>query len=396
MRTIIKLTVLLIVVASFSPPAAGAREVPPGGSFVDDDLSIHQSSIEAIAVAGITRGCNPPANTRFCPDDAVTRSQMAAFLARALDLPAAPPAGFADISATLFRQDIDRLVASAITRGCNPPQNDRFCPEDRVTRGQMAAFLSRALQLPEHNEDSFYDDDTSTFEADIERLHAAGITAGCNPPDNNAYCPDRSVTRAEMATFLARALGLEVEAVPNRPYVIDVVPRDAWGAAEPIGPLIPHSIEWTTIHHGGSLDGATGPAQFRAWQRWHQALGWPDLAYHFIVGRDGRVYEGRPYATAGDTATEYHPAGHFLIVVEGNFDVDTPTADQLEMTARLAAWASLQFEVPPVTIAGHRDHAATRCPGDNLHALIADGSLRIRTESILSEGGVTLRLQGAR
>ena len=58
--------------------------LPPGGTFIDDNGSIHEPSIEAIAAAGITLGCNPPDNDRFCPDDPVTRGQMAAFLHRAL------------------------------------------------------------------------------------------------------------------------------------------------------------------------------------------------------------------------------------------------------------------------------------------------------------------------
>ena len=62
--------------------------LPPGGSFVDDDGNVHEGSIEAIAAAGITFGCDPPANDRYCPDQIVNRGQMAAFLARALDLPA--------------------------------------------------------------------------------------------------------------------------------------------------------------------------------------------------------------------------------------------------------------------------------------------------------------------
>ena len=60
--------------------------LPPGGSFVDDDGNVHEGGIEAIAAEGITRGCNPPANDRYCPEETVTRGQMAVFLARALDL----------------------------------------------------------------------------------------------------------------------------------------------------------------------------------------------------------------------------------------------------------------------------------------------------------------------
>jgi hypothetical protein len=154
----------------------------------------------------------------------------------------------------------------------------------------------------------------------------------------------------------------------------------------------PHEIRQITIHHAGDLDGVIGPAQYRSWQSWHHYLGWPDLAYHFIVGHDGKVYEGRPYTAVGDTATEYDPTGHFLIVVEGDFNEDTPTTEQLEMTAQLVAWASLQFGVSVETVTGHRDHAATTCPGDNLYTHIHDGSLADRATEILDTGGVTLRV----
>jgi hypothetical protein len=72
---------------------------------------------------------------------------MAAFLVRALDLPAAPGIDFVDDDGSVFEADIEKLAAAGITRGCNPPANDRFCPNDAVTRGQMAAFLHRALGL---------------------------------------------------------------------------------------------------------------------------------------------------------------------------------------------------------------------------------------------------------
>lgn len=392
MRLLLQLTITAMVLAAFSPLAAEESELPPGGSFVDDDLTTHQGSIESIAAAGITLGCNPPHNHRFCPDDPVTRGQMAAFLVRALDLPAGAVADFSDTVGLVFEDDINRLAAAGITLGCNPPDNDRFCPSESVTRGQMAAFLARALDLPAFTADSFSDDDGSVFESDIERLHHAGITLGCNPPDNDRYCPGQTLSRAQMATFLARALALDPIAVPPRPITRSVVTRDQWGAAAPTGEFIPHEIERITIHHAGDLEGATGPVQFLGWQSWHQYLGWPDLAYHFIVGRDGKVYEGRPYAAVGDTATEYDPTGHFLIVVEGNFDTSVPTDTQLETLAQMVAWAAMYFDVPVATSTGHRDHAATTCPGDNLYARIHDGSLLTRAEAIIAAGGVTLGL----
>lgn len=387
---LVRLTVVAMVLAALSPLAMGRADVPPGGTFLDDDLSVHQGSIEAIAATGMTRGCNPPLNTWYCPNARVTRGQMAAFLARALQLPDADPIGFTDTADTTFADDIDRIAAIGITQGCNPPVNDRYCPNQHVTRAQMAAFLTRALDLPTGSGNSFGDDDGSPFEADIESLAAAGITLGCNPPINDRYCPNQHVTRAQMATFLTRALRLDPVEVPARPLLLDVVAREDWGAAPPQGEFTTHQIEQITIHHAGDLSGTTGPAQFRGWQAWHHHLGWPDLAYHFIVGRDGKVYEGRPYRAVGDTATTYDPTGHFLIVVEGNFDESEPTAGQLEALAQMVAWASMQFDIP--TISGHRDHAATTCPGDHLYAMIHDGTVLARAEAIVAAGGLTLNL----
>jgi hypothetical protein len=56
--------------------------IAAGGAFTDDDTSIFEADIEWLADAGVTRGCNPPTNDRFCPNENVTRGQMAAFMRR--------------------------------------------------------------------------------------------------------------------------------------------------------------------------------------------------------------------------------------------------------------------------------------------------------------------------
>lgn len=194
------------------------RRAAPGGTFRDDDASVHQGNIEAIAAAGITRGCNPPDNDLFCPDEPVSRGQMAAFLHRAL--PDLPVVGervvFVDSVDSVFAEDIAWLVSVGVTRGCNPPKNDRFCPEESVTRGQMAAFLVRALGLSGGGA-WFTDTAGSVFAGDIAALADAGITRGCNPPRNDRFCPDDPVTREQMASFLSRALGLDPIEPPARP-----------------------------------------------------------------------------------------------------------------------------------------------------------------------------------
>lgn len=140
---------ILALAALLAMPLAAPSEVraalPPGGTFMDDNGSMFEGAIEAVAAEGITKGCDPPLNDLFCPNDPVTRGQMAAFLVRALGLTATSGATFSDVPSThTFATDIDRLATAGITSGCG---SGRFCPNDPVTRGQMAAFLQRALEL---------------------------------------------------------------------------------------------------------------------------------------------------------------------------------------------------------------------------------------------------------
>jgi hypothetical protein len=186
--------------------ATEALAVGEPGSFADVPLDhVFADDVAWLADAGITLGCNPPDNTLFCPDTTVTRGQMAAFLHRALDgrVPVGAPVQFVDDDASVFEADIEWLAAAGITQGCG---GDRFCPDQPVTRGQMAAFLTRALGLPPGSPDRFDDVEDSGFEAEIEALAEAGVTLGCNPPTNSNFCPDDPVTRAQMAAFLRRAL----------------------------------------------------------------------------------------------------------------------------------------------------------------------------------------------
>jgi hypothetical protein len=179
----------------------------PGGGFIDTGGSVFADAIQWLADKGITQGCNPPANTMFCPDDRVTRGQMATFLVRAKGYSQIADDFFVDDEGHIFENAINRLRTAGVTQGCNPPTNNRFCPDRSVTRGEMAAFLARAFDLPAYNgPDRFVDDNRSVFENAIERLAQAGITVGCNPPSNNRFCPNDYVTRGQMAAFLKRAL----------------------------------------------------------------------------------------------------------------------------------------------------------------------------------------------
>ncbi|HEX9863371.1 MAG TPA: hypothetical protein VGC03_00230, partial [Acidimicrobiia bacterium] len=156
----------------------------PGGTFTDDDGIVHEGGIEAIASEQITVGCNPPFNDHFCPDRVLTRAEMAAMIARALSLPSGSTDHFVDDNGHVLEGAINRIADAGITLGCNPPLNDRFCPQRSLTRAEAAGFLARALGLPASGDDFFDDDNGHVLEGAINRIADAGITVGCNPPTN--------------------------------------------------------------------------------------------------------------------------------------------------------------------------------------------------------------------
>lgn len=63
-------------------------------------------------------------------------------------------------------------------------------------------------------------------------------------------------------------------------------------------------MEFLTVHHAGLQSTVTGPPWFRSWQDLHQGRDWGDIAYHYIVGVDGTVYEGRDPRFEPDSATD--------------------------------------------------------------------------------------------
>jgi hypothetical protein len=150
-----------------------------------------------------------------------------------------------------------------------------------------------------------------------------------------------------------------------------------------------------TVHHTARLlaENRRAPEAIRGHQRFHQLdRGWPDIAYHFIIDLDGNVYECRPVGAVGDTGTNYDPTGHFLVACEGNFDEQPLPAAQQAALVNVLAWAGTEFAVDPETIRGHRDVAATSCPGDNLYALIDSGDLARAVADSLAAGTVTMEV----
>ncbi|MEY3019062.1 MAG: hypothetical protein RLZZ272_46 [Actinomycetota bacterium] len=176
--------------------------------------------------------------------------------------------------------------------------------------------------------------------------------------------PDDPTARADDAAELAEdptAPAAEVVVLP----AVAVLCREATGLVAPRDGGRDHRIETLTLHHSAVRHDrvSEGPRRMRGHQRHHQGQGWIDVAYHYGVDLGGNVYELRDVGLAGDTFTDYDPSGHFLVVCEGDYDQQRPTDAMLAAVAGLFAHAAVRYGVPTSTIAGHRDHASTRCPG---------------------------------
>jgi uncharacterized repeat protein (TIGR03803 family) len=187
-----------------------------GGCFDDvppaDPLS---TFICTVARDGVAAGCG---EGNYCPDNPVTRAQMAVFLLKAEHGSSyAPPMClgiFADVPCPGgFAVDwIEQLASEGITAGCG---GSNYCPGDPVTRAQMAVLLLKA----EHGSGyappacvGVFQDVACTpnpaFAVDwIERLYAEGVTGGCSASPL-LYCPDSPNTRGQMAVFLVKTFNL--------------------------------------------------------------------------------------------------------------------------------------------------------------------------------------------
>lgn len=199
---VIAVVAAALAVASTGPAAAqtgGYRDVPRGAFFSD--------AVSELAEEGVLEGTECVVDgSQFCPDKPIDRKTMAVWTVRVLDgrnpLPVARTR-FNDVDGSSFHASfIERMAELGVTGGCG--NGRRFCPDDSVTRAQMAVFLSRAYRLPDGPNPGFNDVATGGwYTADVARLVASGVTKGCG--DGTSFCPEQATTRGEMAVFLYRA-----------------------------------------------------------------------------------------------------------------------------------------------------------------------------------------------
>lgn len=243
----------------------------------------------------------------------------------------------------------------------------------------------------------------TAFASDFDRrqlLRLAGAVglgatlAACSRGDGGA--PSTGDQALPSTTVPAPPVPMSTE-LPPAPVAHDALMlcRDAWHARPALPGGVPQpTITHMTLHHTAVVlgDNRNIVSRLQQHQAYHQdGHGWSDIAYHVAIDRNGNIFELRAPEIVGDTATEYNPTGHFLVLCEGDFDQETVTEAQLDGAAAAFAWAAQTFHVPTESLAGHRDFAATSCPGEDLYTHLASGDLKRRIDDLMATGGVNLR-----
>ncbi|MCQ3803088.1 MAG: insulinase family protein [Acidimicrobiia bacterium] len=200
--------VMSLLAGLLASPAAAAEHDDAYQDVVFDN--VHTPAIEALDAVGLFIDTECPDGT-LCPEEPIRRWEMAVWLGRAIygtHLPQDTPSKFGDLDdQTMWAAPyIDILVEDGVIEECATDPLS-FCPTDTLTRAEIATALARVLKLPRVGYAGFGDLQGIANADDINSLAAAGITVGCSD-DPLLFCPSAVVTRGQMAALLARALGL--------------------------------------------------------------------------------------------------------------------------------------------------------------------------------------------
>jgi hypothetical protein len=194
------------------PETACPEGVAAASDFSDvTEGSTHEDAIDCLAGRGVVQGVD---GTAFAPGATVVRAQMATLIVRmleeaGLDLPEEVEDAFDDDDGSVHEQAINKLAALGLVNGS---ETGEFSPKAPLTRAQMAALLARALEAfgidLQSELDYFADDDGSVHEGAINDAAAGGVATGRKVLE---FAPGEQLTRAQLATFVARALDIMLD-----------------------------------------------------------------------------------------------------------------------------------------------------------------------------------------
>jgi hypothetical protein len=280
--------------AQIRSPGDGPRSIASACTFdggFDDGFvdvpsgHVHEREVDCIVYWQIGAGISPGL---YRPERAVTRAQVASFLARFVErsggtLPSDPADAFTDDDGDTHEHAIDDLAAAGIARGRT---HDRYFPDEPVTRGQMASLVVRTLEhrldteplVSGELDDHFGDDDGSAHESAIDAAAALGIAGGTTA---QTFRPAAPVTRAQVAALLARGLAELV---------------DSGTASVPPPPV--HGVSDRFERPDGTLGNG-----------WMNCAGWIPDAFEPLGIRDGAAVVPDPMTRPGEYDS-FPPTGH--------------------------------------------------------------------------------------
>jgi N-acetylmuramoyl-L-alanine amidase len=188
-----------------------------------------------------------------------------------------------------------------------------------------------------------------------------------------AWGQDTGATRRAMNEKIA------AELAHNIPVIVS---REKWGAKPAAEGLQAHTPTAVILHHTGVAQSTKHSLEekMRGLQSYSQSEAevypghikgiWPDVPYHFYIDMAGKTAEGRNINYAGDTNTGYDTIGYVQIVLEGDFEKESPSKEQLTALDNLLIWLTLSWNIPNDRITVHLDHAQTDCPGKNFMSVL--------------------------
>lgn len=229
-----------------------------------------------------------------------------------------------------------------------------------------------------------------------------GATAPGGPPTRREVLGLAAGVTAGLAASVALGGTTRAEALPTVEVVpgLHIHPRFAW--AHGLAAAAEHAAEtvkFLLVHHTATPNGRDPRTAIREAHAWHtgREKGWSDVAYHFFVGHDGSIWEGRAGSIDGPVvadATGGNQGFAQLVCLIGSFQRSAPTPAAQQSLVRLLAWLRWRYRLPsgpgatveyvsrgsnrhpvgtPVVtpvISAHRDASATSCPGDAAAALL--------------------------
>jgi hypothetical protein len=195
-------------------------------------------------------------------------------------------------------------------------------------------------------------------------------------PHRSRHPASRSIAAGLAVVGLVALAGCAPRGRPT----IDIIPRSAWATADPLADrLTTHRPTCLTIHHAGVADdgGVAGDEKMRRLYTFSTTQKtWGDVPYHYIITRQGEIFEGRSIRYAPDTNTGYSVDGHIGICVNGDLTTQPLLEVQYRQLVALLVHLTHELKIPDDAIAGHMDYSPgkTSCPGV-LDRYLKDGTL---------------------